>query len=211
MPREADSEVLRTFVAVEIAEEVRRRAAEIVERLRAGDAGVVKWVDPRNLHLTIKFLGATRRADLPRLGAALWSLAAGAAPFDLELAGAGAFPNLRRPQVIWLGVTAGQGELAALAGAAEATCAELGWTREEKPYRAHLTLGRMREPRRGARSTPVGAGPTAALARALEAERDAAAGRSPVRRLALIESQLRPNGPTYTVLESFPLGGARGE
>lgn len=211
MLREDAPELLRTFVAVEIGEEAVQCAAQLVERLRAVDGGAVKWVDPRNFHLTIKFLGATRRADLLRLGAALRSLAAGAAPFDLELAGAGAFPNLRRPQVIWLGVTAGQEELAELAGAAEASCAELGWAREERPYRAHLTLGRMREARRGGSPARGEGGPPVALVRALEAERDLTAGRSPVRRLVLIESQLRPNGPTYTVLESFPLGGAGGE
>ena len=122
MTPDAAPESLRAFVAVEIDAEAARRAAEIVERLRTADAGRVKWVDPVNFHLTLKFLGPTRRDALPRLGEALRAIAAEAAPFEMELVGAGAFPNLRRPQVIWLGVTKGSELLAALAGRVEAAC-----------------------------------------------------------------------------------------
>jgi 2'-5' RNA ligase len=203
---DAAPESLRAFVAVEIDAEAAGRAAEIVERLRRADAGRVKWVDPVNFHLTLKFLGATRRDTLPQLGAALQAVTAEAAPFEMELAGVGTFPNLRRPQVIWLGVTKGSELLAALAGQMEAACAALGWAPEEKPYRAHLTLGRLREPRRGGR--PTTPAPANGLAAALQAEGDAAAGVTPVRRLVLMESRLGPQGPTYTVIEPFPLRGA---
>jgi RNA 2',3'-cyclic 3'-phosphodiesterase len=210
----ADAPPLRTFVAVEVSEDVTRRAAEILERLRQVAGSDIKWVDPRNFHLTVKFLGPTRRSDLPRLSEALGELAARVTPFDLEFVGAGAFPSVRRPQVVWLGVIAGQEALAALAGEAEAVCEPLGWPREPKPYRAHLTLGRARDrsPRqRGKAPTPAGSSPgaqasAARLVEALEVERDASAGLTTVQRLVLMESQLHPHGPTYTVLDSFPFG-----
>jgi RNA 2',3'-cyclic 3'-phosphodiesterase len=212
----AETAVLRTFVAVEVGEEVTRRAAEILERLRQVAGSDIKWVDPRNYHLTVKFLGPTRRSDLPRLSEALQELAARVTPFDLEFVGAGAFPSLRRPQVVWLGVIAGQEALAALAGEAEAVCEPLGWPREQKPYRAHLTLGRTRDrsPRRGrkaparAGSSPEAQASAARLVEGLEAERDASAGLTTVHRLVLMESQLHPHGPTYTVLDSFPFGAS---
>lgn len=209
--------VVRTFVAVEVGEEVARRAAEVLERLRPVAGQKIKWVGPRNFHLTVKFLGPTRRSELPRLSEALRALAARVAPFALEFAGVGAFPNSRRPQVVWLGVIAGQEPLAALAGEAETVCESLGWPREQRPYRAHLTLGRAREPRRNGKrgGRVVSAGEAsqraAKLVEALEAQREAGAGATTVRRLVLMESQLSPHGPTYTVLDSFPfIAGSTG-
>jgi len=208
-------ERLRTFVAVEVGEEVTRRAAAVLERLRQAADDDVKWVDPCHFHLTLKFLGPTPRSDLPPLAEALRGLAARTVPFELEFTGVGAFPNPRRPQVVWLGVSAGQEALAALAGGAEEVCETLGWAREQKPYRAHLTLGRARDPRR-AGNAPGRTGAAeeapdraASLARALEAERETAAGVTSVQRLILMESQLRPHGPIYTVLDSFPFGGKK--
>jgi RNA 2',3'-cyclic 3'-phosphodiesterase len=213
IPHPSSLSSLRAFVAVEVGEEVTRRAAEILERLRPAAGSAVKWVEPRNFHLTVKFLGPTRPSDLPRLSEALRALAARAAPFDLEFAGVGAFPHIRRPQVVWLGVSAGQEALAELAGEAEELFETLGWAREQKPYRAHLTLGRTRTERRGARSpsrsgaSAAASSHAAALAQALEAEREVIAGLTSVHRLVLVESQLHPKGPIYTVLDSFPFGG----
>jgi 2'-5' RNA ligase len=207
-----DASLLRAFVAVEVSEEVAGRAAGIVERLRGAGGGAVKWVDQSNFHLTLKFLGQTERAALPGLAEALRDLAARAAPFALEFSGVGAFPNERRPQVIWLGVGAGSEALTALAGAVEEACAALGWEREEKPYRAHLTLGRTRDPRRGVKGArraarrPEPSRPDAALLPTLEAERESGAGVTLVHRLVLMQSQLHPNGPIYTVIDSFHLG-----
>lgn len=212
-----DAELLRTFVAVEVDEAARERAGQIGERLRAVGGTAFKWVDPRCFHLTLKFLGPTRREDLPRLAQALGEMATRHATFEMELAGVGVFPGLQRPQVVWLGVREGREALAALAGDAEAACASLGWAREDRPYQAHLTLARTRPPRRGARSFPAGGDRSgkderlATLTRAIAAESEASAGRVLVTRTVLMQSDLSPQGPTYTVLESFPLGQSSGQ
>jgi 2'-5' RNA ligase len=208
--QERNAPTLRAFIAVEIGEEVAARAAQVVERLRG--AGDMKWVDARNLHLTVKFLGATRPEDLPWLSEALRGLAGRTAPFEVELAGVGAFPNIQRPQVVWLGAGTGREALERLAEATEAVCEALGWAREEKPYRAHLTLGRARNPRREGKGHPQRAGGDVSLPnliRALEAERDVAAGTTSIDRLLLKQSQLQRQGPVYTLLDSFSLGGSK--
>jgi 2'-5' RNA ligase len=198
------ADCIRAFVAVEVGEDVAARAAAIVDELRGAGADV-KWVEPRNLHLTLKFLGETRVSDLPRLGAAFREVAGRRAPFELELTGVGAFPNDRRPRVIWLGVSEGREFLIGLARATEEACAALGWAREERPYQAHLTLGRVAPPRGNRPEHGVPAG-LAELSRALEEARDARAGRMPVSRVVLVQSDLKPGGPVYTVLDTFPLG-----
>ncbi len=206
-----DGATLRAFVAVEVGELVTRAAAAIIERLRAGGAADVKWVESRHFHLTLKFLGETRRSDLPRLCEALRAVAERAAPFGLVLFGVGAFPTARRPEVVWLGVAAGGEALSELARATDAACAALGWAREERPYRAHLTLGRAQAPRRrrgpGEGSDAAASASRSALAQSLTAERETRAGATSVERILLVQSQLRPGGPVYTVLDSFFLGG----
>jgi 2'-5' RNA ligase len=203
---EPDGETLRAFVAVEVSETVAERAGALVDRLRGSSAGgEVKWVQPHHFHLTLKFLGQTPRPDLPALSEALQRVSATAAPFTLELGGLGAFPTVRRPRVVWLGVTAGGEALARLAGATETACEALGWAREEKPYRAHLTLGRVRERSRGAPSRP--AARPEALTRALERESGSEAGETRVERIVLVRSELGRGGPVYTVLDAFPLSG----
>jgi 2'-5' RNA ligase len=207
---EGGDETLRTFVAVEVSAEVVTRAAEILEDLRKV-GGDVKWVEPRNFHLTLKFLGPTSRSDLPQLSAALGEVASRKEPFGLELAGVGAFPSVRRPDVIWLGVVAGQEPLTQLAAETETACAALGWAPEDRPYRAHLTLGRSRtrdqNPRgRGAAAhPPASSTDRAELTRTLETLRETPACHSPVERVVLMQSELRRGGPIYTVLQSFPL------
>ena len=108
----------------------------------------MSWVKPDNLHYTLRFLGevgedGARRAA--RGGAPRPRRAARA--FDATLGALGAFPNARRARVIWLGMTEGGEPLVALARALERALARRGFDREaDKPFSAHLTLGRVREP-----------------------------------------------------------------
>ena len=101
---------LRTFVAVEISGPIRARAGELIAAL-AGTAADVKWVEPHNLHLTLKFLGDVHRAGnrpgVPGRGRG----AAEVEPFELEVRGAGAFPTAARPRTVWLGAGAGAEEM----------------------------------------------------------------------------------------------------
>jgi len=187
----------RCFVAVSLADPARAAVAEYLESLRATVAGVA-WARPEQLHLTLKFLGNVVPTRIPALEMRL-AEAVGAMDADTaEVAGVGAFPNLARPQVLWVGVRAPS--LAALADAVEASAAAEGFPRETRPFRPHVTLGRVRE--RGRRAAPE----LSLLAR----DGDRAFGTSPLREATLFRSVLGAGGARHDVLASFRLAGGPG-
>jgi 2'-5' RNA ligase len=160
--------------------------------------GDVRWVRAEQYHLTLKFLGDASPEQLEQLAAGLRELSKISSSFVIQLEGVGAFPRMERPRTIWLRVSAGEAPLAALAGEVEAAGVAAGFPREARPFSAHLTLGRVRSTR-----------DLRALAERL---RGAAGGPVPpfaVEELLLMESQLRPDGPRYTVRERCRLAGER--
>ncbi|HEX9050896.1 MAG TPA: RNA 2',3'-cyclic phosphodiesterase [Anaeromyxobacter sp.] len=188
----------RLFVALDPPEPVRRRLAALGVELRrtAGRRGEeVRWVPPENVHLTLQFLGAVPEERVGAIEGAIRAAAAAARTLSLELKGAGGFPNARRPRVVWAGVGGETEALAALAADLGRRLAPLGFPPEERPFSAHLTLGRARD----GRGAPGLAG---ALAQAAEA------GGTPWRaaEVALFESHLSPKGPRYEVILRAPLG-----
>ncbi len=192
---------VRTFVAVEIDEAVRRRATGLVETLRTSVEGV-SWVAPENLHLTLKFLGDVKEEDLAAVCEAVTKAAAGAAPFDLAIRTLGAFPRIDRPNNVWLGGGEGSDALADLAERVERALKPLGFPREGRAFEPHLTLGRVR---RGGRAP-------AALVRLLRENAGFEAGRCRIGQIVVFSSQLTPKGAVYTPLCRAPLGSgdARG-
>jgi 2'-5' RNA ligase len=190
----------RLFVALDPPEPVRRRLAALAVELRR-DAGrhaeEVRWVAPENVHLTLQFLGAVPEERVAAIEAAIREVAAAARPLSLELKGAGGFPNARRPRVVWAGLAGEVAALGALVADLGRRLAPLGFAPEERPFSAHLTLGRARD----GRGAPGLAG---ALAHA------AGADGTPWRAadVTLFESHLSPKGPRYEVILRAPLGGA---
>jgi len=193
---------MRAFVAINLSAELRSRVAEVQERLRASCAGV-KWVDPESAHFTLRFLGEIEPAEGETLAAALRPAAAATPPLDFCLGGVGVFPNARSPRIVWIGVTRGEAELTGLAERVRAVTTELGLGADDKPFRAHLTLGRVR-PVAPASSRPEAAG-TAALR--AEAHTEIGAMRAAV--VSLMESTLTPRGPIYRPVWELPLHGER--
>lgn len=190
--------VMRCFVAVDVASPSLRRSLEAAQlglRRAFGPNDPVKWVAVHQLHVTMKFLGEIPEEAALRAGEAMGRAAAALPPFDVRIAGLGAFPSPERPSVIWAGVGAGKAELVRLASLVEAQMEAEAFPRERRPFQAHLTLGRVRE---GAR---VPAAAVQALAEA--AGRDYGGWR--VDRLLLMRSELTPRGPIYSVLKAVPL------
>jgi 2'-5' RNA ligase len=155
-------------------------------------------VDTDNFHITLKFLGDVEDQRAEEIGASLGAAVADIDAFDIALRGLGAFPTPLRPRVIWAGVDAGERWLAAIANAVERSLAPLGFPAEARGFSAHVTLGRVREPRRDPALTE-------ALARAVDVE----LGSARVDHVVLMRSQLSPRGARYSALAVVPLAVGR--
>lgn len=207
---------LRSFIAIELADEARAAVEAYLAPLRTAP-GVV-WPRGENLHLTLKFLGDVVPERLAALAARLEGVARAQAPFALTLAGVGAFPSWQRPRVLWIGVVAPA--LAPLAAAVEAACAAERFPPETRPFHPHLTLGRVRDAGdggrgrtrrrdRGRRASDAPAGVAAVIA-LLERDGGREFGSSPARELVLFRSELGPGGSRYTALARFPFSAVAG-
>jgi 2'-5' RNA ligase len=193
----AGGEGRRLFVAVPLAEDVNDIVRRLVEDVRGQEpAGRgVRWVRLDGLHVTLRFLGPTAGDRIDSLGDAVRRIAARNEPFETAIAGAGAFPSSGRPRTLWLGIDDGNGALASLARDLDDELEQLGWERQDRPFRPHLTL---------ARADGVRAGPASAAA--LRSAADGLRLSSRVDRVVLFES-LTGGGPArYVPLQDVALG-----
>lgn len=185
---------MRLFVAVNLPAAERRGIAGSCRALTESRFPV-RWVREDLFHLTLKFLGDTSRGRRRELDRVLGGIAAQNRPFEMFLGGVGAFPNLERPRVLWMGVDPSPA-LRCLRDDVEAGLGNMGFEREEKRFHPHVTLGRVKRqarPRdlRGLGSLAAGVAYSASV---------------PVGSLDLMESRLSPSGPRYSVLTSYRLG-----
>ncbi len=155
--------------------------------------GRVTWVRPGNIHLTLRFLGEVDEARLPLVRGALEEAASACRSFELVSDGLDAFPSMRRPRVLYLGLHESPG-LSILKEAMDSALAKAGFSEDDKPFKAHLTLCRIRSP-----ETAVALG---AAAGALKVEKKVA---FTVSRFVLYKSDLSPKGARYSVIKDFQL------
>jgi 2'-5' RNA ligase len=190
----------RLFVAIELGAEARQavRLAQAAAR-RAGFSA--RWVDPANAHLTLEFLGDTDREQIESLGAALGAVVAKRAAFALQTTVIGGFPNLCYPSVLWLGLGGALDQLAALQQSVEAALVAQGFPAEVRPFRPHLTLGRL------PRGTAL---PASTSVAALAASDNFAGAVLTIRGIQLVRSELSPSGARYTTLHDLSFTGAVG-
>jgi 2'-5' RNA ligase len=188
--------LLRAFIAVEIPAEIQQNIDRKTTTLRNGIDSLVRWVPPQNMHLTLKFLGDVSPNSLDFLRQMLRNEAENIPAFDIHLTGLGAFPNLKRPRVLYIGIQA-PAALDALARGIESASRRLGYEAEERPFSAHLTLGRVRQ---NANSTEQ-----QKIRRAIEGTQVDLLGTARVDSVHLYKSELNPGGSVYTRLYSAPL------
>lgn len=190
---------VRVFAALELPPEFIDRLTAVLEAVRrAAPADAVRWVRPEGVHLTLQFYGEVPRPTAAELGAMLAGAARAAAPLSLTLEGLGAFPNLTRPRVVWVGVGGDLPGLRRLYAAIVAGARPLGFTPEARGFAPHLTLGRVNLPLR-----PQEHG---RLANALAQTTVPPGAPVTVDTLCLMRSDLRPGGAVYTPLASHGLG-----
>lgn len=187
---------IRTFIAVELDDEIRSRAIEFQETLAKAGAEV-KWVEPESMHITLLFLGEVDDRELHSVCRAVQKVAATEAPFLLGVSGLGAFPTPRRPKVAWAGITEGADELKRLHEKLETAMLNLGCYRtEERDYTPHLTLGRVK-----------GEADGLVLAPELAKRLTWSGGRTLIDEVLVFSSELERSGPVYTVMGRGRLSG----
>ena len=191
---EAAIATVRMFVAVLLPDELRSRLGLEIDGLRRHASGVA-WVAAENLHITLKFLGGVDDARVAEICGALHGASAIPA-FDVGVQGLGAFPTLARPRVVWAG-TAAAPAFVRLAEGIDRALVALGVPAEARGFSPHVTLGRVREPRR---DVP--------LAEALESGATRPFGALRVARVSLMRSDLSPRGARYTELAGVELPSA---
>lgn len=192
---------MRAFIAFELPHSIRQELAALSHGLQhILKGGWLRWVPPDNLHLTLKFLGELPATQLPSLTAELQALARSTQPIPFSLGELGAFPNLARPRVLWVGLQAPPA-LAQLAAALEQRLLAHGFAAEPRPFTPHLTLARLRPWASGAQ--------VASVAPALPAF-SLPPRQSTLSELTLFESQLKATGAVYNALVRMPLRAAKG-
>lgn len=192
-------EQIRSFIAIELPSGIKAELASLEERLKRDQHYFVKWVDPEGVHLTLKFLGNIAPATVPKIIEALTRAAQGISPLFLQLGGLGAFPNLKRPRVVWVGIGGEVEKLALLQRAVDSVLSPLGFSPESRAFSPHLTLGRLRE-----RVSPGESQDFGQWASSVDSE----AGNSfEVTSISLMKSQLTPDGAIYSQLASIELKG----
>ncbi len=190
------AKLVRTFVAVEIPFDVKERARKMIAGLQGTDAKV-KWVAPQHMHWTLKFLGPVGMVDIPPVCEAVKRAVEPLACFDVEVKGAGAFPDVQRPRTIWVGMGKGTEQMIELHDAIEFELAKLGYRSENRRFRPHVTVGRVRQ-------SPRGIGE---LGRLVGEQADFDGGVSLVDEVVVFASELGPDGPTYEPLCHAELKG----
>ena len=187
------SQTIRSFIAIELPAEVRSVLDNVQQGLKA--LGLkAKWVRPANIHLTLKFLGNIEPAAVDDIGRAMADAAGDCAPFTLTVGGIGFFPGLKRARVIWSGLGGETGTLLDLQGTLADRLATLGFAKEKRPFKAHLTLGRFRQ----------AVNPNIA-ARAMAEYADSGNLKFSADRIILFRSDLKPTGAVYSHLRQTAL------
>lgn len=188
---------MRLFFAVAIPPELADRIEQTQQELkRLMDSQTIRWVRRDQFHYTVKFLGEQPVPKAQKAAEIAEEICDRTRPFRLTLGGVGAFPNPRRPSVLWIGATGGTDEFVQLAERLDSALARHHFRRETKKPTAHLTVARIK-------TYEAEAAAAAGLERAQVGE----LGTMEVREIVLMRSELRPSGSEYFLVERFPFRG----
>jgi len=185
---------VRSFIAIELPDDIRARIKALQDRFKSYKLNI-RWVDPGNIHLTLKFLGNIGEKEIEKAKGALSASLRAFAPMSLSARGVGVFPGLNRPRVIWVGIGGESAALAAMQKALDDHLEQAGFKPDDRPFKGHLTLGRVK-----------GALKTAVFREALQAALNFETDPFTVASASLFKSELNPSGAVYSRLVTAPLG-----
>ena len=186
---------LRTFLAIDLPCDLHSAIGQNLRTVKR-ELPTLSWSKLENLHINLKFLGDTMESQVDQIRQAVESAISHVSPFELELKGFGVFPDHRSPRVLWIGLGGALDGLSELAECVGQAVVPLGFPQEDRPFRPHLTVARVKKDHR-------------AVGRALDTlgvfTAPFACGPLSVERVALFKSDLRPTGPIYTKLWAISL------
>jgi 2'-5' RNA ligase len=186
---------IRAFIAIELPGELKSMLKDFENKLKTPKSRCAKWVDPGSIHLTLKFLGNIGPKILDELKRDVEAEVRKSQPFTLATAETGCFPNAQRPRVFWLGLSGDVDRLLDLQSRIDESAGKLGFPKENRPFAAHLTLARLRDD-----CSVAERGGFAELVQGVRLEPGFSMR---VNAVALIRSQLKPEGAIYTRLSQF--------
>jgi 2'-5' RNA ligase len=187
---------MRVFIAIDIGEEIRAALSNLQQQFQSKvdiKRSDVKWVQPKNIHLTLKFLGEIKDEKVVEVCNITKDVTDRHKSFELDVESVGCFGG-RSARVVWVGVGQGSDDLLRLQEDLDRQLASGGWPPETRKFTGHLTLCRVRNPKAGIK-----------LAQTSEAFRDFRLGTMSADSVTVYQSQLRPTGPVYTVLGDYKL------
>ncbi|HAY79445.1 MAG TPA: RNA 2',3'-cyclic phosphodiesterase [Planctomycetaceae bacterium] len=188
---------IRTFIAVDVSAQVQAAADAAMECLR-GSGSAVNWLQPENVHLTLKFLGEVPNVEVHAVCREVQAAVAesGVLPFEVDCHGLGAFPDIERARTVWFGVRDGGEPLIQLHDAIDARLPKLGFASERRRFHPHVTLGRVK----------CGGRERQPLVDLLRTHQDWEVGAWPISEVLIYSSTLEKGGPIYDVMGRAPLG-----
>ncbi len=187
---------MRSFIAIELPQNIKDYLSRLQTQLKNSQADV-KWVEPQNIHLTLKFLGEIDDNQLSEINNILENIAKERKHFQANVSSAGAFPKINFPRVIWVGLKEGDQETQDIARYLEEKIAEIGVPKENRPFSSHITIGRVRTPKNKDK-----------LVKELNKFADGLKEENLkflVNKLTLFKSTLKPLGPVYEILKEVNL------
>lgn len=182
------SEKIRTFIAIELNNETQNSLAKIQSQLRTSGADV-KWVEPKNIHLTLKFLGDIDTDLIGEIKNVVEDLANNHQKFTATIKELGGFPNTRSPRVIWVGIQEGKENTSSIVMDLENNISKLGIPKENRDFLSHITLGRVRSPINRLKLTEL-----------LNKNKNIPTLIFVVEKITLFKSTLTPRGPIYEAI-----------
>ena len=187
---------MRTFIAIPLPQEIKDSLARLQEQLKSSGTDV-KWVEPDNIHLTLKFLGERDDKKIEKIEQAIQDTAKDKTEFIAHISSVGAFPKISSPRVIWVGIDQGDSETKLIAGELEEKIAKIGIPKEEREFSSHITIGRTRSSKNLEKLVKI--------LNDCAKELDELKLKFNVKKIVLYKSTLTPRGPVYEALKEATL------
>lgn len=187
--------MIRSFLAIELPKTILERIKELQTEMKLARTDV-RWVSPEKIHLTLKFFGDIEESKVDEIIRGIEEPVRETPPFSLKVQGMGAFPHLKSPRVIWVGLVDEGGILIPFQKQLERSLEKAGFAPEKRPFQPHLTLGRVNS----------GRGRDELIWR-IEKHGEEGFGEFGIEKVVLFKSDLKPTGPIYTALREVRLGG----